>query len=806
MRYIDSLIKKRVIILDGAMGTRLQKLGMPTDICPEIWCLQNKKIASSIHADYKMAGVDIVYACTFGANKIKLGQYGNYDVTKVNKQLASLAKRAVTAKTLVAGDIGPTGKFIEPFGRLKFDEAVKIFKAQVKGLLLGGVDLFVIETMMDIQEARAALIAVKEITDKFTIVTMTYEKDLRTLNGTDPVTALITLQSLGANAFGCNCSTGPESMLKIIKAMKPYAKIPLVAKPNAGMPKLLRGQTIFTMGPKEFASFGKRLIACGANMLGGCCGTSPEHIKELRKKVINTKPARPLLMSISALSSARKNIVLTKNKLPLIIGECINPTGKRKLREQLRQEKTTLIRNLAKEQERAGAKILDVNVGAQGIDEITTLKKIINLLSVTSNLPLSIDSSNIAAIEAALRIYPGRALINSISGEKKKLKKLLSLAAKYGAMFILLPLNEKGVPMSFLKRKRIIQDIFKKAKKAGFMKQDIVVDGLVMPISSDSSSAKETLKTIFWARNVFKANTVIGLSNISFGMPQRPLLNATYLKLAAAKGLTTVIANPFEKEKIEAARISRTDTRKAQNVLLQKDKDAAKFLAHFSKKGQAAVKQPPSCTDDKEGVYYAVLEGNKEDIKEFIDRSLALGQSPEKIVHKKMIPAIERVGELFDKKEYFLPQLIASAEAMKLGFEYIKPRLKKGELRQPKKTIVILATVKGDIHDIGKKIVGLMLENHGFGIVDLGKDVSTKRIIKEIKKHKSPIVGLSALMITTMVNMKEITLEARKQGLNCRFLLGGAVVTPGYAHSLGAQYANDGVEAVRVAKKLSIPE
>ena len=423
-KNIIKLLKNKVLVLDGATGTELQKRGMPGGVSPEIWSLENPEVISAVHADYQKAGADIIYTSTFGANRIKLKAYGNYNVSEVNKKLALITKKAVNNKALVAGDIGPTGKFVEPFGPLKFEQAVKIFKEQVKGLLAAGVDLFVIETMMDIQEARAALIAVGELTDKFTMVTMTYESDGRTLNGTAPLTALNTLQSLGADAVGCNCSAGPQQMLKFIKTMKPYALVPLVAKPNAGMPKLVKGKASFDMSPDKFASFAKELVSAGVGLLGGCCGTTPEHIKKVKRKVSGLKPVSRSKKAFSVLSSARKSVILKGRKSFTIIGEAINPTGKKALQKELREGKTSFIRHLAREQEKAGASLLDVNVGTAGIDETKALKSVINMLAVNSSLPLVIDSSKVEAVEAALRVYPGRALINSISGEKNKLKKL----------------------------------------------------------------------------------------------------------------------------------------------------------------------------------------------------------------------------------------------------------------------------------------------------------------------------------------------------------------------------------------------
>ena len=798
---IKKLIKKKFLILDGATGTQLQNLGMPQGVCPEIWTMENSKLIQQVHKDYAASGADIVYTCTFGANQIKLGQYGKHDVYKVNKTLASLARKAVPANVLVAGDIGPTGKFVAPFGALEFEAAVDIFKQQVKGLLAGGVDLFVIETMMDIQEARAALIAVRELTDKFTIVTMTYENNARTLNGTDPISALITLQSLGADAVGSNCSCGPKQMLQIIKSMKLYATVPLVAKPNAGMPQLINGQTVFSMKAKEFAGFAKKFFDNGVGFFGGCCGTTPDHIQALRSKIIKDKISliKPSRKSISAVSSARSHLLLDLGKSFSIVGECINPTGKKSLQHELRQGKMSLVRSLAKQQQLSNAKMLDVNAGVAGIDEQQTLAQMIKLLSVNSELPLVIDSSTVEVIETALRIYPGRALINSISAEKHKLDKLLPIAAKYGAMFILLPLNDREVPEKFTRRKQIAMQIFKQAKVYGFTKDDIVIDGLCMTISANSVAGIETMKTIEWAAKVFKVNSICGLSNISFGMPRRTLINSTFMSILRRKGMSMVISNPLHK----IAKYNKP----AENVLLDKDKNSVKYIkyCHDLERKLSGLKTKTILKENlsaEQKVAAAIIEGNQEEINALVKAALAEGIKPEDMVQKIMIPAINQVGVLFDKKQFFLPQLIASAQTMKIGFEYLEPLLQKGAKKTAKKNIIILATIKGDIHDIGKNIVALLLKNHGFFVVDLGKDVSSAEIIAQIKKHKNPIVGLSALMTTTMVNMKEVIELAQAKGIDCRFILGGAVVTRAYADSLGAAYANDGVEAVRIVKSL----
>jgi 5-methyltetrahydrofolate--homocysteine methyltransferase len=791
---IRNLLTKKIVILDGAMGTELQKKGMTGGACPEMWCLNNPQKLKELYESYQKAGSQIVYTCSFGANRFKLKQYKvKEDTYQINYELARLAKNAVDKNTLVAGDIGPTGLFVEPFGSLAFEEAVDAFKEQARGLIDGGCDLIVIETMIDIQEARAALIAVKEIKDIFTIVSMTYEKDGYTLGGTNPVTALITLQSLGANAVGCNCSTGPEKMVEFIAAMKPYATVPLLAKPNAGMPKLEGGKTIFEMDAKSFASFGRNLAKAGANLIGGCCGTTPAHIRELNRATAKTKPVPPLRKSVSALSSARGFVHFAENQPLLIVGERINPTGKKALQQELREGKLSIIRQMAMEQETQGANLLDVNVGQPDIDEVKTIKEVIALLATTSKLPLVVDSSSVQTIETALRIYPGRMLINSISGEKEKLTRLLPLATKYGAMFILLPLIGGEVPQTAKKRQVIIHSIFQKAKKSGFTKDDFIVDCLVMAVASNSDAAYETLKTLQWCANTFKSRTNFGLSNVSFGMPGRPWLNATFLAMAQFCGLTMAIANP--------ASVEMMNVKKAADVLIARDKDATRFIEHFSAQTTApAVKTEAKDIPPQEKIAEAITNGDRENILSLVEAGLAQGYSAQELVDKFMIPAIVHVGDLYEKKIYFLPQLMAAAESMKKGLGYLEPLLKKNASENKGK--IILATVKGDVHDIGKNIVALLLRNYGYHVIDLGKDVSAEEIIATAQKENPDIIGLSALMTTTMVNMKDVITLAKTKGIQQPFIVGGAVVTDDYAKTIGASFAKDGVEAVKVVAKL----
>ncbi|TYQ15767.1 UNVERIFIED_CONTAM: 5-methyltetrahydrofolate--homocysteine methyltransferase [Acetivibrio alkalicellulosi] len=791
-------LKENIMVLDGATGTELQKRGMPSGVCPEKWVSENPEVLINVQREYIKAGSKVVYSCTFGGNGGKLSEFGlGHEVFEINKKLAQISKEAVLDNGFVAGDIAPTGHFIAPFGNMPFEKAVDIFKEQVKGLLAGGVDFFVIETMVDIQEARAALLAVKECCDLPVCVSMTFDESGRTLTGTDPVTAIITFQSLGADAVGCNCSTGPEDMLKVIKAMKPYAKVPLLAKPNAGLPRLIDGKTCFDMGEDEFGSYVKEFIDAGVNLLGGCCGTSPLYIEQIKNNIKGFKPKAIEPKIISCVTSSRKTVYIGANEPVAVVGERINPTGKKKLQEELKEGKTSQIRTFANEQIEKGAAILDVNVGMPGIDEKETMVNTVQFLTTTVDAPLCLDSSSPEVLEGALRIYPGRALINSISAEKTKLEKLLPIASKYGAMFILLPLNDEGVPQRAEDRFKIIEDVYEEAVKYGFSKEDIVVDGLVMTVSSDQNAAIETLKVIKWCSDIFKTGSIVGLSNVSFGLPERSWVNTAFLAMAIGNGLTMAISNPSSEILMSI--------KMASDVLTGKDKNSIKYIEHFGAKKSdkpATVKNVIELSTE-ERIYDAVVKGDTENIKNLIDTGLKEGREASFIVDKCLIPAITRVGDLYDKKEYFLPQLIQSAEAMKEGFNFVEPLLLKEDTREEKVRIV-LATVKGDIHDIGKNIVGLMLKNYGFDVVDLGKDVSAQEIVKNAREKNARIIGLSALMTTTMIEMKEVVKVAKKEGLDAKIMIGGAVVDSAYAKEIGADgYSEDAYSAVKLANKLA---
>ncbi|HOK03340.1 MAG TPA: homocysteine S-methyltransferase family protein [Spirochaetota bacterium] len=787
------LISSKIVILDGATGTELVKRGMPAGVCPELWCMENPAAIQDVQRSYINAGSDIIYAPTFGANRCKLEEFGlGHRVYEINKTLALLSKECAK-DSFVFGDLAPTGRFIEPFGELPFEEAVSVYKEQVSALIDGGVDGFVIETMMDIQEARAALIAVKESCDLPVMVTMTFEKDGRTLNGTDPVSALITLQFLGADAVGCNCSTGPADMLSVIREMNNVARVPLLAKPNAGMPKLKDGVTVFDMGAVEFASYADDFIKAGANILGGCCGTTPDHIFELAKKLKGKIGHGKSKMGLSALSSARKSVFIGGGRPLSVVGERINPTGKKALQGELREGKLSIVQEFALEQENHGAAILDVNMGLSGIDEKEMMLKSVKVLAKMSSLPLCIDSTNPEVVEAALRIYPGRALVNSISGERDRIERMLPVAAKYGAMFILLPLDDRGIPETVDERKRIVNYVISESSKYGYTTEDIVVDGLVMTVSSDIKAPARTLDLIEWCSRERGVNTICGLSNVSFGLPAREWINSSFLAMAISRGLTMAIANPASQQLM--------NTLYSCDALAGRDKNLTSYVNRFSGVTSESTSKAEELTPER-AVFDAVLRGRDDLIEKTIQSALDAGISPQNIVDNSLIPAITLVGDKYDRKEYFLPQLIMSADTMRKGFAYLEPLLiREGEVETEGK--IVIATVKGDIHDIGKNIVALMLRNYGFDVVDLGKDVPAEVILDKACEIKADIIALSALMTTTMTEMRTVIDLCRERKLQFKFMIGGAVVDQNYADEIGADgYSKDAMDAVKLAKAL----
>lgn len=794
----QTILSDKIFILDGASGTQLQARGLPPSVCPERWALENPHALEDLQNAYIEAGSNIVYTFTFGASRLKLSEYGEGDnVFELNRDLAALSKKIAGTRALVAGDISSMGKHLKPYGDLPFEEAVAYFKEQAKGLLEGGVDLFVIETMSDIQEARAALLAVKELTDLPVMVSVTFEKDGKTLTGTTPKVAVQILQSLGADVVGCNCSSGPDKMIDIIREMKEVATVPVLAKPNAGVPRLEGNKTVFDMNPSTFSEYGKLLAEAGVNFIGGCCGTSPKHIFSLSLVINGMRSIPPFIEYIPPmLTSSRKGVFVGPSFPFAIIGERINPTGKKKLQEELREGSTSIVGTFAAEQIEAGASLLDMNVGMPGIDEKATMIQVVEYVSSQYDLPLCIDSSNPEVLEAALRIYPGRALINSVSLEKVKIEKVLPLAKKYGAMLIALPLGDEGIPDTLDKMKDNLNKILLHAEKLGIPLSYFIADGMVMSASAKQQNTLYTLDFIEWCTKSFGIGTVLGLSNVSFGLPDRKWVNATFLAMAMCKGLSLAIANPSSELIVNVA--------KAAEILTGNDINSARYIDHFSASQSVKEEIIKSVEDNTSKLYKAVIRGNKDGILDIFKTCLNEGVAVSVLVNDFVIPAITEVGNKFGDGTYFLPQLLLSAEAVKRVMEFVEAdEGLNTTVTTEKKGTIVLATVKGDVHDIGKNIVGLLLKNHGYEVIDLGKDIPSEKIVDEAIDNNADIVGLSALMTTTMVEMREVVKLAKEKGLKSKIIIGGAVVTQRYADEIQADgYSSDANEAVLLVKKL----
>lgn len=806
------LVKKDPVLLDGATGTNLQKAGMPVGVCPEQWILENSEVLIDLQKRYVEAGTDILFAPTFTASRIKLKEYGLEDhLEEMNRKLVALSKEAAKGtNALVAGDLTMTGEQLYPLGDLMFEDLVDVYKEQAKIIAEAGADLFVVETMMSLQECRAAVLAIREVCDLPVMVSLTYNEDGRTLYGTDPVTAVVVMQSLGADAVGMNCSTGPEAMLEPIAKMAEYAAIPLLAKPNAGMPELIDGQTVFNVEPEEFAEVGKKLVEEGAAIIGGCCGTTPEHIRALKEAVKGIPVKAPLQTKRRMLTSERKSVEIPLDGRFMVIGERINPTGKKKLQAELKEGSLNLVRTMALEQEENGASILDINMGMNGIDEKEMMLRTIYEVTSTVDCPLCIDSSHVDIIEAALRIYPGRALINSISLEKEKFEKLLPIAKKYGAMFILLPLSDEGLPKDSAEKHGIIRTIMDEAVRIGMAKEDIIVDGLVATIGANPNAALECFETFSYCKNELELPTACGLSNISFGLPERTYVNTAFLTMAIANGLTMAIANPSQELLMNAAFASdmllnkkESDIRyiERMNFLSEKYAGMERVMVQKTPAGTSAAGGEIRKESTGSGVFQAVLKGNKEHVLEEVKKMLDGGAKPDEIINEHLIAAINEVGELFDKKKYFLPQLISSANTMKLAIEYLEPMLERSNTEAM--ATIVVATVEGDIHDIGKNLVVLMLKNYGYHVIDLGKDVPADVIVDTAMNEGAKVIGLSALMTTTMMRMKDVVELAKEKGCTAKIVIGGAAITESFSDEIGADgYSKDAAECVKLVERL----
>ncbi len=829
---LSVLLKEKILILDGAMGTMLQKNGMKPGECPELYGINNPRVLGEIHYQYVQAGSDIIQTNTFGGNRFKLAEYGLHErVKEINSEAVRIAKQQAKGRSLVAASIGPTGKILKPVGDVEFDDLYDAFREQVIVCERAGADLISIETMTDIGEMRAALIAAKENTRLPVIAHMTFENGGRTMMGTDPITAMIIMEALQPLAIGANCSGGSKELLPVIEEMGRHASVFLSVEPNAGMPVLINEKTIFPDTPEEMAEYALRLRDAGANIIGGCCGSTPEHIRAMASAVKGLTPLRRKQKKLRAFASRSTHLLIGKEYPLAFIGERINPTARKKLAQDIKEDRMQMVVAEARKQSVAGAPMLDVNMGVPGIDEPSAMKQAVIAIQSSVDLPISIDSTNAEAVEEGLKHFVGRPLINSTTGEEKHLKTILPLAKKYGAAILGLCLDESGIPDKAEGRLAVARKIYKWCKEYGLRDEDIYIDCLVKTASAEQELVMETLKALKIIKQELNVGTVLGISNVSHGLPARDILNSTYLAMAWAAGLDLPIMNPFEERMLDVTR--------AAAVLLNRDSNSNAFIhkyrdykpggkggplkprhsicevcnipevlqenkeeTAFSKEKSAEKVSNALRKGIQQEIALAVFEGDKDKIEALVFEALEREKiAPLDIVNKALIPGIEKAGEMYDQKKYFLPQLMMAAETMKKAFALVKPYLPRES--GVMKGVVVMATVEGDIHDIGKNIVCVLLENYGFRVIDLGKDVKAERIIDIAEREDVDIIGLSALMTTTMPRMKEVIEGAKERGLRCKIMVGGAVLNEEYAESIGADaYSEDARSAVLAAQRL----
>ena len=796
MDFRETLASGRLLLLDGAMGTMLQANGLPAGMSPERFGLEHPEVICSIHKSYLEAGCDIITSCTFGANPFKLDP--SLDLVGFNKTMVGCAReaaRSVGRPVFVAGNLGPSGHFARPLGDLEPQELINAYARQTKALVEAGCDLLLIETQFDLAEARCLVCAVREVCDLPVIVSMTFEAGV-SLTGSTPEIFVETMQNLGVDSMGTNCSLGPDEMAPVLRRMAAVRQGTLFAEPNAGLPELRGNETVFPLDAETFAQKTAAFADLGVQILGGCCGTSPRHIACLAEALGRRSVPRLNNGHDGICLTSRSRLVRIAHDAPFcLIGERINPTGKKTLSRELAEHCFDQALHYADEEQEQGASVLDVNVGAPLVDESVLLPELTELLTARVLLPLALDSSNIEALKRALPYCPGSCLINSISGEGRRMQELGPLCRRFGAPFVLLPLQGPDLPETAAERIRILTALLRRTEELGIARRLILVDILALTVSANGRSARECLKVLDFCRQEHLPTT-LGLSNISFGLPARELLNATFLSMAAGRGLCSAIANPGSQRVREAV--------DALHVLAGHDERAAAFIGDYAgwqstnggsgraQQAQASVQSLGDC----------VLAGDLEHVTDFVEAELARGLEPLAIVQDILIPAITEVGSRYERKEYFLPQLIRSAETMQQAFGRLKPllQLRHEETERP---VVIMATVEGDIHDIGKNIVSLMLSNHGFDVIDLGKDVPARTIVDKACAHKASLIGLSALMTTTMVRMEDTVRLVQAEGLPMKIMVGGAAVTEGFARKIGADgYSPDAVRAVRLAKEL----
>lgn len=790
---IRERLGKELLFLDGGMGTLLQAEGLAPGELPETWNIEHPEKVEAIHRRYYEAGSDVVLANTFGANVCKFHD-DRYTVEEVIRAGIANAKRAgeqIGKETYVALDMGPTGKLLKPMGDLDFDDAYEAFAEAVRYGEKYGADLIHIETMSDTYEVKAAILAAKENSSLPVFVTMIFDERGKLLTGADVPSVVALLEGLRVDAFGINCGMGPEQMIPILEQITKYSSLPVIVKPNAGLPKQKNGQTYYDVSPEEFAEVMKKIVEMGAVVIGGCCGTTPDHIKAMADacRMIPIKPVEK--KNFTMVSSYGQSVFLgTGSK---IIGERINPTGKKRFKQALKEHDLDYILREGITQQDNGAHILDVNVGLPDIDEPALMKEVVQELQSVTSLPLQIDTVDVEAMEGALRIYNGKAMVNSVSGKQESMDKVFPLIQKYGGVVIGLALDENGIPADAEGRVQVAKKIIAEAAKYGIEKKDIVIDALAMTISSEPEGAKITLETLRRLRDEVGVCTVLGVSNISFGLPSRPIVNSIFYTMAMQNGLSVGIINPGSEDMMKAWY--------AFHALMALDSNCEKYIARYA---QQPGTTPVQAAGGKHTMTLqsAIERGLKEEASS-ITAELAEQKDALDIINEELIPALNNVGEGFEKGTVFLPQLLMSAESAKSAFAVLKERMDQSGEVQEKKGKVILATVKGDIHDIGKNIVKVLLENYSFDVIDLGKDVPPEKVVETVLEQDVHLVGLSALMTTTVVSMEETIRQLREKAPDCLVMVGGAVLNQEYADMIGADfYGKDAMQSVHYAQKV----
>lgn len=789
MKLTDKL-KNGIVFLDGAMGTQLQSLGLPLGTLPEEWNLSHPDQVIAVHRAYLDAGCDVVYANTFGANHFKFGDRTE-EIVRAGVQNAKIAVQGYKDRW-VALDVGSLGKMLEPLGPLSFEDAVLAFKRTIKAGVDAGADLVVIETINDVYELKSALVATKEVCSLPVFVTAVFGQDEKTVMGSTPETVVAIAESLGADAVGLNCSLAPLQMTAVIERMARVSSIPLIAKPNAGLPEVKGEKTVYSLGADEFACDMLALAKAGATVLGGCCGTAPEHLKKLVAKLKDTHISPVERKNLTVISSYSHTVCF--GGAPVMIGERINPTGKKRLKQALKEGDIAYVLGEVVAQEEKGAHALDVNVGLPEIDEENLLPSVIKSIQGVTNLPLQIDTSSPVAMRNAVRVYNGVPLLNSVNGKSESMQAVFPIAKKYGGVIIALTLDESGIPTTAQGRVQIAKNIIATAKEYGIDKNRLIFDTLAMAVSADAGAGKVALDALREIRYGLGCNVSLGVSNVSFGLPQRELLNSAFLTMALANGLSAAIVNPNSTE------IRRTFA--CFNALSGFDNafgDYINFATAYTMGETTAI--APTTTGESDGdLTYCIIKGLKQRATE---KTLELlkEKTPLQVIDEHIIPALNTVGDGFEKKTVFLPQLLISAETASCAFDVIKSKFS-GDA--PAKNLkIVVATVKDDIHDIGKNIVKTLLENYGFSVIDLGKDVPAQAVLDAVKKSGAKLVGLSALMTTTVVNMKEIVSRIKSECPDVYVMVGGAVLTKEYALSMGADaYCKDGMQAVRYAEEV----